>query len=242
MTAQQQSSGQTAMLELAGLTAAYGAIEVLHGIDLTVPKGGLFAVLGPNGAGKSTLLRVIAGLHAVGGGSVTINGESVSGIQPFALARRGVCLLPEGRGVFPNLTIAENIRLVTHLGGSLSEIESRVYDTFPVLATRRRQLAGTLSGGEQQMLALARAVATEPEFLLLDELSTGLAPRVVEMLYGQVVAMVSRGTTVLAVEQFARTVLEIAHTGAVMVTGRVVAAGPPADLNEALASLYLGAA
>jgi branched-chain amino acid transport system ATP-binding protein len=242
MTAAQQerAAGQTAMLELTGLTAAYGAIEVLHGIDLTVPKGGLFAVLGPNGAGKSTLLRVIAGLHSVGGGSVMVNGESVSGTRPFALARRGVCLLPEGRGVFPNLTIAENIRLVTHLGGSLSEIEARVFDTFPVLATRRRQLAGTLSGGEQQMLALARAVATEPEFLLLDELSTGLAPRVVEMLYGQVVAMVSRGTTVLAVEQFARTVLEIAHTGAVMVTGRVAATGSPADLNEALASLYLG--
>jgi branched-chain amino acid transport system ATP-binding protein len=233
---------QAPMLQVTGLTAAYGAIEVLHGIDLSVPKGGLFAVLGPNGAGKSTLLRVIAGLHAVGAGSVAVDGTSIAGVQPYDLARRGVCLLPEGRGVFPNLTIADNIRLVTHLGSTLADIEARVYDTFPVLATRRRQLAGTLSGGEQQMLALARAVATEPSFLLLDELSTGLAPRVVEMLYGQVVAMVGAGTTVLAVEQFARTVLEIAHTGAVMVTGRVVAAGAPADLNEALASLYLGAA
>jgi branched-chain amino acid transport system ATP-binding protein len=230
------------MLQATGLTAAYGAIEVLHGIDLSVPNGGMFAVLGPNGAGKSTLLRVIAGLHAIGAGSVEVNGASIVGVQPYDLARRGVCLLPEGRGVFPNLTIADNIRLVTHLGSTLAEIEARVYDTFPVLATRRRQLAGTLSGGEQQMLALARAVATEPSFLLLDELSTGLAPRIVEMLYGQVVAMVARGTTVLAVEQFARTVLEIAHTGAVMVTGRVVAAGAPADLNDALAGLYLGAA
>jgi branched-chain amino acid transport system ATP-binding protein len=233
---------QIPMLQATGLTAAYGAIEVLHGIDLSVPKGGLFAVLGPNGAGKSTLLRVIAGLHAIGAGSVEVNGTSIVGVQPYDLARRGVCLLPEGRGVFPNLTIADNIRLVTHLGSTLAEIEARVYDTFPVLATRRRQLAGTLSGGEQQMLALARAVATEPSFLLLDELSTGLAPRIVEMLYGQVVAMVAGGTTVLAVEQFARTVLEIAHTGAVMVTGRVVAAGAPADLNDALAGLYLGAA
>jgi branched-chain amino acid transport system ATP-binding protein len=233
---------QVPMLRATGLTAAYGAIEVLHGIDLSVPKGGLFAVLGPNGAGKSTLLRVIAGLHAIGAGSVEVNGTSIVGVQPYDLARRGVCLLPEGRGVFPNLTIADNIRLVTHLGSSLADIEARVYDTFPALATRRRQLAGTLSGGEQQMLALSRAVATEPSFLLLDELSTGLAPRIVEMLYGQVVAMVARGTTVLAVEQFARTVLEIAHTGAVMVTGRVVAAGAPADLNDALAGLYLGAA
>ncbi len=230
------------MLELTGLTASYGAIEVLHGIDLIVPNGGLFAMLGPNGAGKSTLLRVLAGLHAVGTGSVVINGASIAGVQPYNLAKRGVCLLPEGRGVFPNLTIADNVRLVTHLGSTLSDIETRVYDTFPVLATRRRQLAGTLSGGEQQMLALARAVATEPSFLLLDELSTGLAPRVVETLYAHVVDMVGRGTTVLAVEQFARTVLEIAHTGAVMVTGRVVATGSPADLNEALAGLYLGAA
>ena len=229
------------MLELTGLSASYGAIEVLHGIDLTVPKGGLFAMLGPNGAGKSTLLRVISGLHAVGAGTIAIDGRAVSGGQPYVLARHGVCLLPEGRGVFPNLTIADNIRLVTHLGASLSDIEARVYETFPVLGNRRRQLAGTLSGGEQQMLALARAVATEPSFLLLDELSTGLAPRIVEMLYAHVVALMANGTTVLAVEQFARTVLEIAHAGAVMVTGRVVATGTPADLHDALAGLYLGA-
>jgi branched-chain amino acid transport system ATP-binding protein len=229
------------MLELTGLSASYGAIEVLHGIDLTVPKGGLFAMLGPNGAGKSTLLRVISGLHAVGAGTIAIDGRAVSGGQPYVLARHGVCLLPEGRGVFPNLTIADNIRLVTHLGASLSDIEARVYETFPVLGNRRRQLAGTLSGGEQQMLALARAVATEPSFLLLDELSTGLAPRIVETLYAHVVALMANGTTVLAVEQFARTVLEIAHAGAVMVTGRVVATGTPADLHDALAGLYLGA-
>ena len=229
------------MLQLTGLCASYGAIEVLHGIDLTVPKGGLFAMLGPNGAGKSTLLRVIAGLHAVGAGTIAIDGRAVSGGQPYVLARHGGCLLPEGRGVFPNLTIADNLRLVTHLGASLSEIEARVYETFPGLGSRRRQLAGTLSGGEQQMLALARAVATEPSFLLLDELSTGLAPRVVETLYAHVVALMANGTTVLAVEQFARTVLEIAHAGAVMVTGRVVATGTPADLHDALAGLYLGA-
>jgi branched-chain amino acid transport system ATP-binding protein len=229
------------MLQLTGLCASYGAIEVLHGIGLTVPKGGLFAMLGPNGAGKSTLLRVIAGLHAVGAGTIAIDGRAVSGSQPYVLARHGVCLLPEGRGVFPNLTIADNLRLVTHLGASLSEIEARVYETFPGLGSRRRQLAGTLSGGEQQMLALARAVATEPSFLLLDELSTGLAPRVVETLYAHVVALMANGTTVLAVEQFARTVLEIAHAGAVMVTGRVVATGTPADLHDALAGLYLGA-
>ena len=231
----------TPMLELTGLTASYASIEVLHGIDLTVPKGGLFALLGPNGAGKSTLLRVIAGLHPVGAGTVVISGRAVAGSPPDVLARQGVCLLPEGRGVFPNLTIADNLRLITHLGASAADIESRVYDTFPVLGTRRRQLAGTLSGGEQQMLALGRAVATNPAFLLLDELSTGLAPLVVETLYGQVTAMVDNGTTVLAVEQFARTVLGIAQAGAVMVTGRVAATGTPAELSDALAGLYLGA-
>jgi branched-chain amino acid transport system ATP-binding protein len=230
------------MLELTGLTASYASIEVLHGVDLVVPKGGLFAMLGPNGAGKSTLLRVIAGLHPVGAGTVAIGGRAVSGTQPDVLARQGVCLLPEGRGVFPNLTIADNLRLITHLGASVADIEARVYETFPILGTRRRQLAGTLSGGEQQMLALARAVATEPSFLLLDELSTGLAPRVVETLYEQVTAMVDKGTTVLAVEQFASIVLGIAHAGAVMVTGRVVATGTPAELSDALAGLYLGAA
>jgi branched-chain amino acid transport system ATP-binding protein len=234
--------GPAPMLTLTGLTASYAGIEVLHGVDLTVPKGGLFAMLGPNGAGKSTLLRVIAGLHPVSAGTVAIEGRAVSGSQPDVLARQGVCLLPEGRGVFPNLTIADNLRLITHLGASVADIEARVYDTFPVLGSRRRQLAGTLSGGEQQMLALARAVATEPSFLLLDELSTGLAPLVVETLYAQVTAMVDKGTTVLAVEQFARTVLGIAHAGAVMVTGRVAATGTPADLNDALAGLYLGAA
>jgi branched-chain amino acid transport system ATP-binding protein len=234
--------GAAPMLTLTGLTASYASIEVLHGVDLTVPKGGLFAMLGPNGAGKSTLLRVIAGLHPVGAGTVAIEGRTVSGSQPDILARQGVCLLPEGRGVFPNLTIADNLKLITHLGPTVADIEARVYETFPVLGRRRRQLAGTLSGGEQQMLALARAVATEPSFLLLDELSTGLAPLVVEMLYEQVMAMVDKGTTVLAVEQFARTVLEIAHAGAVMVTGRVAATGTPADLNDALAGLYLGAA
>jgi len=230
------------MLTLTGLTASYAGIEVLHGVDLTVPKGGLFAMLGPNGAGKSTLLRVIAGLHPAGAGTVAIDGRAVSGSQPDVLARQGVCLLPEGRGVFPNLTIADNLKLITHLGASVADIETRVYETFPVLGSRRRQLAGTLSGGEQQMLALARAVATDPSFLLLDELSTGLAPLVVETLYEQVMTMVDKGTTVLAVEQFARTVLGIAHAGAVMVTGRVVATGEPADLSDALAGLYLGAA
>jgi branched-chain amino acid transport system ATP-binding protein len=229
-------------VEVRNLRASYGAIEVLHGVNLTIPNGGIFAILGPNGAGKSTLLRVIAGLHGIDAGDVVVDGSSVSGVPPYVLARRGLCLLPEGRGVFPNLSVLDNLRLITHLGMSRSDVESRVFDSFPRLAERRHQLAGTMSGGEQQMLALGRAVATEPAVLLLDELSSGLAPMVVEMLYAEVGKMVDRGMTVVAVEQFARTVLEIAHTGAVMVTGRVAATGAPDEISEALAGLYLGVA
>jgi branched-chain amino acid transport system ATP-binding protein len=232
----------TALLELHGLRAAYGTIEVLHGIDLEVPAGGIFAVLGPNGAGKSTLLRVVAGLHAPSGGSVVLAGRNVNGARPDDLARSGLCLVPEGRGIFPNLTVSENLRLVTHMGTSLAAVEDRTYTRFPRLGDRRKQIAGTLSGGEQQMLALARAVSTDPAFLLVDELSMGLAPRIVEGLYALVAELAAEGMTVLAVEQFARTILGIASHAVVMATGRVIHSGDPADMAEALSELYLGAA
>jgi branched-chain amino acid transport system ATP-binding protein len=232
----------TAVLELRGIRAAYGAIEVIHGVDLEIPVGAIFAVLGPNGAGKSTLLRVVAGLHPPSGGSVVLAGRTVNGARPDDLARSGMCLVPEGRGIFPNLTVAENLRLVTHMGTPLAEVEERTYTRFPRLADRKRQVAGTLSGGEQQMLALARAVATDPAFLLIDELSMGLAPRIVEMLYALVAELAAEGVTVLAVEQFARTILGIASHAVVMATGRVIHSGHPADMAEALSELYLGAA
>lgn len=229
------------MLTVRDLRASYGPIEVLHGIDLEVPGGGIFALLGPNGAGKSTFLRVVAGLHAVGSGQLMVAGKRLNGTSTDMLARRGICLIPEGRGVFPNLSVKDNLRIVTHLGTSLAQAEERAYDAFPVLSTRRSQVAGTLSGGEQQMLAMARAIVVKPTFLLLDELSSGLAPQVVEMLYSKVVEMAVSGVTVLAVEQFAHTVLAIARMGAVMVTGKVVAAGAPNEIKEALGELYLGA-
>src|SRR4051794_4981370 len=228
------------ILELRGLRAAYGAIEVLHGIDLVVPSGGIFAVLGPNGAGKSTMLRVIAGLHPASAGSVLVGGRAVERVRADALARSGLCLIPEGRGVFPNLTVEENLRLITHLGVSFADVEARAYGQFPRLAERRRQLAGTLSGGEQQMLALARAVATEPGMLLIDELSMGLAPRIVETLYELVAGIARMGVTVVAVEQFARTILGLASSAVVITTGRCVLAGPPDEVENALSGLYLG--
>ena len=228
------------IVELRGVRAGYGRIEVLHGVDLAVPSGSVTAVLGPNGAGKSTMLRVLAGLHPATGGDVLIAGRRVNGARADDLARAGLCLVPEGRGVFPNLTVRENLRVATHAGRALSDVESDAYARFPRLAERREQVAGTLSGGEQQMLALARAVATRPAVLLLDELSMGLAPLVVSGLYEEVRRIADEGVAVVVVEQFARVALRVAATGVVMIGGRVVAAGTATELEGSLSEVYLG--
>jgi branched-chain amino acid transport system ATP-binding protein len=229
------------MLEMRGVTAGYGRIQVLHGVDLVVPEGRVFALLGPNGAGKTTVLRVAAGLQEPTGGVVLLGGHKVNGAKPEQLARKGVCTVPEGRGVFPNLTVRENLQMATFAGTSLDKIESIAYERFPRLGERRSQLSGTMSGGEQQMLAMARALATDPAFLLLDELSMGLAPLVVEELYRIVSELAETGVSILVVEQFARTVLGVANLAAIMVNGRVTSVGTPADLEEELSTAYLGA-
>jgi branched-chain amino acid transport system ATP-binding protein len=213
---------------------------VLHGVDLTVPVGSVVALLGPNGGGKTTTLKVIAGQMAPTGGCVHIAGRHVNGANPDALARIGVCTIPEGRGIFPNLTVKENLRMATYSGRSFSEVESIAYERFPRLGERRGQLAGTMSGGEQQMLALARGLAVNPSLLLLDELSMGLAPIIVEQLYEIVAQVATTGVSILVVEQFARTVLGVADYAAIMLHGRVVSVGQPADLEDELSSAYLG--
>ena len=177
---------EPALLELRGVRAAYDGINVLHGVDLQVGAGQVVAVLGPNGAGKTTTLRVAAGLHPASGGDVMVAGRRINGASPDDLARCGLCLIPEGRGIFPNLTVQENLWMMTYGGTSLRQVEEVAYARFPRLRDRRRQTAGTLSGGEQQMLALARGLATDPALLILDELSMGLAPLVVEELFGLV--------------------------------------------------------
>jgi branched-chain amino acid transport system ATP-binding protein len=210
-------------LELRGVSAAYGSITVLRGVDLQVPYGSLVALLGPNGGGKSTALRVIAGMLPVSGGDVFV-----------------VCLIPEGKGIFPNLSVRENLWMATHTGTPLKTIEEIAYARFPHLGQRRRQLAGTLSGGEQQMLAMARALATDPALLLLDELSMGLAPIVVEQLYEIVAQVAKEGVSILVVEQFARAVLGIADRVGIMVRGRISGFGTPAAMESELSTAYLG--
>jgi branched-chain amino acid transport system ATP-binding protein len=230
------------LLSVTGLRAGYGPIEVLHGIDLDVPAGSVVAILGPNGAGKTTLLSVLAGLVPNTGGEIVLAGRRVNGARADDLARAGLCLGPEGRGIFPNLTVHEHLRMATHSGRRLADIESETYERFPRLAERRAQVAGTMSGGEQQMLALARGLATDPALLMLDELSMGLAPIIVEELYTQVAAIAATGVSIVVVEQFARTVLGVADVAAVLVTGRIVALGPPDEVAADLSSAYLGTA
>ncbi|MGH9032233.1 MAG: ABC transporter ATP-binding protein [Acidimicrobiia bacterium] len=228
-------------LGLHGVHAAYGPIEVLHGVDLTIAPGAVVGLLGPNGAGKSTTIRVATGLMKPTAGCVHISGRHVDGTRPAAIARGGVRAIPEARGVFPNLTVRENLRLATYAAPRSVDVEERAVTEFPWLRDRRNQLAGTLSGGEQRMLAMARVITTDPKVLLLDELSMGLAPVVLEQLYEHVAHMAERGVALVIVEQFARAVLDIADHVAVIAQGVVVAAGPPADVVSSLPDAYLGA-
>jgi branched-chain amino acid transport system ATP-binding protein len=228
------------VLELRDVRAGHGRIQVLHGIDLVVPRGTVVGLLGPNGAGKSTTLAVIGGRVRPTSGTVRMAGRDVTGADPDALARAGVCTIPEGRGIFPNLTVSENVLMFTHRGVRAGDAEEIAYARFPPLRERRKLLAGHLSGGEQQMLALARALATDPALLLLDELSMGLAPIVVEQLYEHVKQITARGTAILLVEQFAGFVLGVADQVAIMVNGQIRAAGRPDEMAEQLSGAYLG--
>ena len=243
MAALQQKTRVTApALELIDVRAAYGRIEVLHGVSFVIPAGKVFALLGPNGAGKSTTLKVISGRLATTTGCVHIAGSHVNGAKPHRLARAGVCCIPEGRGIFPNLTVNENLKMMAYRGGIKREdIEARAYLRFPVLGQRRTQLAGTLSGGEQQMLAMARALTTDPSLLLLDEISMGLAPLIVSELYEVVGQLVAQGIAILVVEQFARTALAIADAAAIMAHGVVTRVGRPDQLTDEISAAYLGA-
>src|SRR3954453_24182289 len=230
------------ILELIDVHAAYGRIEVLRGVDLLVPRGAVMALLGANGAGKTTLLRVVSGLMPATGGHVHLGGVHVNGSSPDELTRSGLTMVPEGRGGFPNLTVEENLWLSSYSGQPVEKILTEAYARFPRLKERRRQLAGSMSGGEQQMLSLGRALASEPALLLLDELSMGLAPLIVESLYDTVAEIAEQGVSILVVEQSAASALRVADYAAVMHGGRIVATGEPAEIEQQLNELYFGGA
>src|SRR5207245_1971936 len=217
-------------------------LEVLHGVDLVVPQGSVFALLGPNGSGKTTLLNVASGFVRPTAGCVHVAGVHVNGVAPEVLAEAGVgSIVSEGRGVFPNLTVNENLRVFTHAGDQpYHVVQERAFSRFPMLGERRGQLAGTLSGGERQMLSMCRAFTTDPAVLLIDEISMGLAPLIVEELYRVIGQLTAEGIAVLIVEQFASMALKVADHAAIMRLGRIRAAGAPADIADALSEAYLG--
>ena len=239
------------LLRVRGLEVVYGGVaHVLRGVDLDVPAGGVTAVLGANGAGKTTLLRAVTGLLRVHHGSITkgtieVEGQRVDRLDPVRIVRRGVSQVMEGRRAFAELTVEENLRAGAYTRGrnaSVKDSYERVMTMFPVLAERRRSIAGYLSGGEQQMLVIGRALMQSPRLLLLDEPSLGLAPMIVEQIRDIIAEVNGAGTGVLLVEQNATMALSIATVGYVMETGRVVKSGPAADLrdDEEIRDLYLG--
>ena len=230
-------------LELIDVHAGYGRINVLHGVSLRVPRGTVLALLGPNGAGKSTTVQVASGRVRPTSGCFHVAGTHLNGAPPAALTRAGVCTIPEGRGIFPNLSVEENLWVATSANGAdRAALQERAFTAFPRLAQRGQQLAGTLSGGEQQMLALSRALTTDPSLLILDEMSMGLAPLIVRELYEAVAQLKDMGIAILVVEQFAQVALGVADVAAVMSQGRVEAIGRPDEIAEMISGSYLGGA
>ncbi|MDQ1506534.1 MAG: branched-chain amino acid transport system ATP-binding protein [Actinomycetota bacterium] len=228
------------MFSLERIVAGYGETTVLWDVSLVVPPRSVVALLGPNGAGKTTLLRVASGLLKPTSGRVVVDGTELTGRRPFRFAGAGVCHVPEGRGIFPSLTVRENLLL--QATGDPAEALDKAVGVFPVLGRRLLQLAGTMSGGEQQMLALARAYVTEARVILLDEVSMGLAPRVVDQIFDFLARLARDGTSLLLVEQYVSRALELANYVVVMNRGRLAFAGEPAEIDEEeLFARYLGA-
>jgi branched-chain amino acid transport system ATP-binding protein len=229
------------MFEFAGITAGYGAATVLREVSLSVPEGSVVALIGPNGAGKTTLLRVASGLIRPQGGRVRFGSEDLTGKPPHRFFAAGVCHVPEGRGIFRSLTVRENIVLQAPRGTSVETALERATHAFPVLGRRLDQLAGTLSGGEQQMLALAHAYVSKRRVVLLDEVSMGLAPRIVDEIFAFLRLMASEGTALLIVEQYITRALDLADFVFILNRGTVSFAGEPSEVDVAdILAGYLG--
>ena len=235
-----------ALLEVSNLTVTYGAVEAVRGVDLTVAKGEIVTLLGANGAGKSSILNALVGMAPRKAQSLRFRGQSIVTLPTEMIVRQGMTLVPEGRRIFPTLTVAEHLLLggAKHAArGSLAETEADMLALFPILRERLHQKAGSLSGGEQQMLAIARALMSSPDLLLLDEPSLGLAPQVVDRIFALISDLRDRGLTILLVEQNVALALEIADRGYVLVNGRIEITGSAADLaaSPEIRDAYLGA-
>jgi branched-chain amino acid transport system ATP-binding protein len=228
------------LLQIQNLTGGYGDTIVLRDVSISVPDSSVVALLGPNGAGKTTTLRMAAGLARPKQGSITFGGEDITRLSPYERSRRGLCLIPEGRGIFPSLTVRENLTLYVPKGQEREAFE-RAVDTFPVLGNRKSQIAGTLSGGEQQMLALVRAYVANPKLVLVDEASLGLAPLVVNAIFEFIEQIAAEGVSLLIVEQYINRALELASDVYLLHQGQIVYSGPSAGLDEErVFALYTG--
>ena len=247
MSGAMNAGSPAALLEVRALHAGYGASEVLHGIDLHVGRGEVVALLGRNGMGKTTLVRAITGLHRARGGSIAFRGEAIESEAPHRIARRGVGLVPEGRQVFPNLTVHEHLSAFERAGGegpagSAAQRIGRVYELFPALRRRCTHLGNELSGGEQQMLAIGRALVTEPRLLILDEATEGLAPLVRQEIWQGLAALRGRGQAILVIDKYVQRLIRLADRHVILEKGRVAWTGSSAEL-DADASIwqrYLG--
>jgi len=220
------------MLEIQNLVGGYGSTTVLRDISLVVPDGSVVALLGPNGAGKSTTLRMASGLLRPQTGRVLLDGKDVTKLNPYQRARRGLCHVFEGRGVFPSLTVRENLVMQIPPGGKESTVVERAFEAFPALAKRKRQVAGTLSGGEQQMLSLVRAYVSEPRVVLVDEASLGLAPLVVDRIFEFLASVATSQVSLLIVEQYVNRALALASTVYLLNQGEIVHSGPASELDQ----------
>ena len=234
-----------ALLEIADLHVKYGNIEVLHGIDIKVEEGEIVAILGANGAGKSTTLLAISGLVRPSNGTITFEGTALHRLPGHETVKRGIAQVPEGRRIFGTLTVQENMNLGAFVSRDTERVKKTqewIYALFPILSERRSQLAGTLSGGEQQMLAIGRALMSEPKIVLLDEPSLGLAPLLVKAIFQTIREINKKGVTVLIVEQNARAALKLAHRGYVMELGRIALhdSAPALIANPDVQAAYLG--
>ena len=231
------------LLSVQDLDVRYGSVQALFNVSIDVPAGSVVAVLGANGAGKSTLARAVSGLVPSFGGSVTFAGKDITKAKPHEIRRDGLAHIPEGRGIFPGLTVQENLRMAVRRVGAPDQRRSAVdhaYDLFPRLAERRSQRAGTLSGGEQQMLALARALAVPPKLIIADEMSLGLAPLVVDFVFESIARAAETGVTIVLIEQFVHRALGLASQCVILKQGSVAWTGPAENARQEVLDRYLG--